>query len=116
MPELRECAAPGGGAAGPVLCARAKDQRASARQKVRELRARLVHGCNGKPDFEHELLCTFARKELSSGVALPLLAAIFSLASTFWAPVSHAAAWLATVILMKLIVVTACRRLLARPR
>ena len=116
MSELRECAAPGAGAAAPVLRARAKDRRASARQKVREIRARLVHGCNGKPDFEYDLLCMLARKELSSRVALPLLAAIFSLASTFWAPVVHAAAWLAAVVAMKLIVVTACRRLLARPR
>src|SRR5262245_23867466 len=116
MSELRECAAPGAGVVSPHLRARAKDQRASARQKVQEIRARLVHGCNGKPDFEYELLCMFARKELSARVTLPLLAAIFSLASTFWAPLPHAAAWLATVVIMKLIVVTACRRLLARPR
>jgi two-component system cell cycle sensor histidine kinase PleC len=75
-----------------------------------------VHGCNGKPDFEYERLCTFARKELSARVALPLLAAIFSLASTFWAPVLHAAVWLAMVVAMKLVVFIACRRLLARPR
>src|SRR5688572_17472309 len=116
MSELREYAAPGAGAAAPVLRARAKEQRASARQKVREIRARLVHGCNGKPDFEYELLGMLARKELASHVTLPLLAAIFSLASTFWAPVAHAAAWLAAVVAMKLIVVAACRRLLARPR
>ena len=73
MSELRECAAPGVGAAAPVLGARAKDRRASARQKVKEIRARLVHGYNGKPDFEYDLLCMLARKELSSRVALPLL-------------------------------------------
>src|SRR5262245_49330121 len=116
MSELRECAAPGAGAAAPLLRARVKDQRASARQKVKEIRARLVHGCNGKPDFEHELLCMLARTELSSRVALLLLAAIFSLASTFWAPVAHAAVWLGAVVVMKMIVVTVCRRLLARPR
>lgn len=116
MSELRECAAPGAGTAAPYLRARVKDQRASARQKVKEIRARLVHGCNAKPDFEYELLCMFARNEQSSRVALPLLAAIFALASTFWAPAPHAAAWLALVVAMKLVVVTACRRLLARPR
>jgi two-component system cell cycle sensor histidine kinase PleC len=94
----------------------AKDQRASARQKVREIRARLVHGPGLKPDFEYELLCMFARKELSARVALPLLASIFSLASMFWAPPLHAGAWLAMVIAMKLCVVAACRRLLSRPR
>jgi len=116
MSELQECAAPAAGAAAPVLRARAKAQRASARQKVREIRARLVHGYNGKPDFEHELLCMLARKELSSRVTLPLLAAIFSLASTFWAPVVHAATWLAAVIAVNLVLLTACHRLLARPR
>jgi two-component system, cell cycle sensor histidine kinase PleC len=115
MSELRECAAPGAGAAAPLLRARVKDQRASARQRVKEIRARLVHGCNGKPDFEHELLCMLARNELSSQAAL-LLAAIFSLASTFWAPVTHAVAWLATVVVMKLVVAGAWRRLLALPR
>jgi two-component system cell cycle sensor histidine kinase PleC len=98
------------------LHARVKDQRASARQKVKEIRARLVHGCNGKPDFEYELLCMLARKELSSHVTLPLLAAVFSLASLFWAPALHAAAWLAAVVLLRLIVATACGRLVARPR
>jgi two-component system cell cycle sensor histidine kinase PleC len=116
MSELPECAAPGAGAAPQVLRARVRDRRASARQRIKEIRARLVHGCNGKPDFEYDLLCMLARKELSSRVALPLLAAIFSLASTFWAPVLHAAAWLAAVVAVKLIVITACRRLLARPR
>jgi two-component system cell cycle sensor histidine kinase PleC len=75
-----------------------------------------VHGSCRKPDFEYELLGMFARNELSARVAVPLLAAIFSLASTFWAPVPHAAAWLATVIAMKLVVVVACRRFLSRPR
>jgi two-component system cell cycle sensor histidine kinase PleC len=93
-----------------------KDQRANARQKVREIRARLVHDSTVKPDFEYELMCMFARKELSARVALPLLAAIFSLASMFWAPMLHAVAWLAMVIATKLVKVVACRRLLSRPR
>jgi two-component system cell cycle sensor histidine kinase PleC len=116
MSELGECAAAGAGVAAPVLRARVNDRRACAGQKVKEIRARLVHGCHGKPDFEHDLLCMLARKELSSRVALPLLAAIFSVASTFWAPIAHAVAWLAAVVAMKLIVVNACRRLLAQPR
>ena len=90
---------------------RAKDPRAAMQASLREIRAKLAHNTVLKPDFEYELLCMLARKELSSHVTLPLLAAIFSLASTFWAPVAHAAAWLATVVVMKLFVVTACRRL-----
>ena len=117
MSEFRACAPPDDGAAAdPCPRVHAKDQRANARQKVREIRARLVHGSSLKPDFEYELLCMFARKELSARVALPLLAAIFSLASMFWAPPLHAAAWLAMVIAMKLCVVAACRGLLLRPR
>jgi two-component system cell cycle sensor histidine kinase PleC len=117
MSERRERAPPGEGAAAcPYPRTPGKDQRGSARQKVREIRARLVHGSCRKPDFDYELLCMFARKELSAGVALPLLAAIFALASTFWAPVLHAAAWLALVIAMKLVVVAACRSLFSRPR
>jgi two-component system cell cycle sensor histidine kinase PleC len=117
MSELREYATPDpGDAADPCPRAPTKDQRATARQKVREIRNRLAHGSCRKPDFEYELLCMFARKELSARVALPLLATIFALASTFWAPVHHAAVWLAVIIAMKFIVVAACRRLLSRPR
>jgi two-component system cell cycle sensor histidine kinase PleC len=117
MSEFRACAPPDGGAAAdPYPRVHAKDRRASARQKVREIRARLVHGSSLKPDFEYELLCMFARKELSARVALPLLATIFSLAAMFWAPPLHAAAWLAMVIAMKLCVVAACRGFLQKPR
>ncbi len=117
MSELPEPACLSDGAAEAAFVhGDARDRRANARQKVREIRNRLAHGPSRKPDFEHDLLCMFARKELSARVALPLLATIFSLASTFWAPVPHAAVWLAAVIAMKLIVVTACRRLLSRPR
>ncbi len=117
MAELRECAPPGTGiAASPYLYVRVKNRGDTARQKVREIRARLTHESSLKPDFEYDLLCMFARKELSARIALPLLAGIFSLASTFWAPVLHAAAWLTTVVAMKLVVIATCRRLLARPR
>jgi two-component system, cell cycle sensor histidine kinase PleC len=117
MSELPEPACRSDGAAEAAFPhARARDRRARACQKVREIRNRLAHGTSRKPDFECELLCMFARKELSARVALPLLATIFALASTFWAPVLHAAVWLAAVIAMKLIVVAACRALLARPR
>jgi two-component system cell cycle sensor histidine kinase PleC len=103
-------------AADPVTRVPTKDPRANARQKVREIRNRLVHGATLKPDFEYDLLCMFARKELSARIALPLLATIFALASTFWAPVLHAAVWLAAIIAVKLVAVAACRKLLAVPR
>jgi two-component system, cell cycle sensor histidine kinase PleC len=117
MSELPEPACPTDGAAeAPYPPGHAKDRHAKARQKVREIRNRLAHAPSRKPDFEYDLLCMFARKELSARVALPLLATIFALASTFWAPVLHAAVWLATVVAVKLAVIAACRRLLSRPR
>jgi len=121
MSELPEPTCLSDGAAeAPLPHGRAQDprqgRRANARQKVREIRNRLAHGPSRKPDFEYDLLCMFARKELSARVALLLLASIFSLASTFWAPGLHAAVWLAAVIAVKLVVVAACRRLLSRPR
>jgi hypothetical protein len=117
MSELDEYATSHqGDAAEPAPRVPLKDRRTAARQKVREIRNRLVHASRIKPDFEYDLLCMFARKELSARLALPLLAAIFALASTFWAPPLHAAIWLATIVAVKVVVVAACRRLLARPR
>ncbi|HJZ43191.1 MAG TPA: ATP-binding protein [Hyphomicrobiaceae bacterium] len=95
---------------------RAKDPRAAAQERVRELRARLSQGTDLKPEFEYELLSMFVHNELSARVTLPLLAVIFSLASMFWAPVLQASAWLAMVISMKFFMIAACRKFLAQPR
>jgi two-component system cell cycle sensor histidine kinase PleC len=100
----------------PEFRARSKDPRAAAQAQVREVRARLSQGTSIKPEFEYELLCMFARNELSARVTLPLLAVIFSLASMFWAPVLQASAWLAMVISVKFFIIAACRNFLARPR
>src|SRR5690606_28734992 len=61
MSELQECAASGAAAAGLRMRVGANGRRDDARQKVREIRARLAHGPGAKPDFEYELLCMFAR-------------------------------------------------------
>src|SRR5262245_49340818 len=106
-----ECAIPD-----TVPRARAKDQRTTAHAQLREIRARLSQGSSIKPEFEYELLCMFARNELSARVTLPLLAVIFSLASMFWAPVLQASAWLAMVISVKFFMIAACRNSLAQPR
>jgi two-component system cell cycle sensor histidine kinase PleC len=95
---------------------RAREQSATAQDRVRELRARLSQGTDLKPEFEYELLAMFVRNELSARVTLPLLAVIFSLASMFWAPVLQASAWLAMVISMKFFMIAACRKFLAQPR
>jgi two-component system cell cycle sensor histidine kinase PleC len=80
------------------------------------MRARLSQGSTIRPEFEYELLSMLARNELSARVTLPLLAVIFSLASMFWAPVTQASIWLATVIASKFLVIGACRKYLAQPR
>jgi two-component system cell cycle sensor histidine kinase PleC len=89
--------------------------RAAVGERIRDIRARLVHGTTLKPEFEYELLTMFVRNELSARVTLPLLAAIFSLASMFWAPVLQASAWLAFVISAKFFMISACRSFLAQP-
>ncbi len=95
---------------------RAKDPRAAVQAHIRELRERLSQGTVLKPEFEYELLSMFVRNELSARVTLPLLAVIFSLASMFWAPVVQASVWLATVIVMKFLMIASCRRFQAQPR
>jgi two-component system cell cycle sensor histidine kinase PleC len=102
--------------AGADASRRAKDPHAIRQAQVREIRARLSQGSSIKPEFEYELLCMFARNELSARVTLPLLALVFSLASMFWAPVVQASAWLATVIAAKFFMIAACHKFLALPR
>ena len=100
----------------PAHRPRVKDRRAALDAHIRELRARLTQGTELKPEFEYELLAMFVKNELSARVTIPLLAAIFSLASMFWAPVVQASVWLAAVISMKFVMIAACRRFLAQPR
>ncbi len=77
--------------------------------EVREARTRLSQSPSGKPEFDLEMLALFVRNEMQALPTIPLLAVIFSLASMFWAPVTHAAMWLCSVIIAKLILVHACR-------
>src|SRR5262245_4668180 len=114
MSESREDAPPAGGsAAEPYLRPRPAEKRAT-QQQVREVRARLLQGPGRKPEFEHELLCLFARNELSLHATLPVLAVGFF--SLLWAPLLHAAAWLAIVLAMKLFMVAACLDFLSSAR
>jgi two-component system cell cycle sensor histidine kinase PleC len=115
MSECREDAAPDGGAASePPLRLNAGEQRAAVQQRVRRVRSRLSQGPGLKPEFEYELVCLFARNELSARATLPLLAV--ALLSTLWAPLLQAGAWLALVVAMKSFMVAACLDFLARPR
>ena len=80
-------------------------------EQLRETRQKLALGTTLKPEFEYELMMMFVRNELSAQAHMWLLAIIFSLASTFWAPPLHAALWLISLIAAKVILLLVCRQL-----
>ncbi len=86
-----------------------KRAKAAPPKEVRDARARLSQAATGKLDFDVELLQLFIRNEMDALPTIPLLAVIFALASMFWAPVTHAAVWLCSVIIAKLLLVHTCR-------
>ncbi len=90
-------------------------QRATDAEHWRETRERLAQGTSIKPEFEYELMLMFVRNELSAQAHMWLLALIFSLASTFWAPPIHAAIWLISLIAAKVVLLLVCRQLNALP-
>ena len=89
--------------------------RRQADDTLRETRERLAQGTTLKPEFEYELMMMFVRNELSAQAHMWLLAIIFSLASTFWAPPLHAALWLICLITGKVVLLLVCRQLNSLP-
>jgi two-component system cell cycle sensor histidine kinase PleC len=83
---------------------------------VKAARDRLTRGSEIKPEFEYELMAMFARNELSAAVTIWALAAIFSLASMFWAPWAEGFLWLFLVISSKVILLHLCHRFVAQAR
>jgi two-component system cell cycle sensor histidine kinase PleC len=81
---------------------------------VKAARDRLTRGGEFKPEFEYELMAMFAKNELSAAVTIWALAAIFSLASMFWAPWAQGCMWLFLVISSKIILLQLCRRFVAQ--
>jgi two-component system, cell cycle sensor histidine kinase PleC len=94
---------------------RAGRMRRAEADRLRETRERLAQGTTLKPEFEYELMMMFVRNELSAQAHMWLLAIIFSLASTFWAPPLHAAMWLICLITAKVALLMVCRQLNALP-
>jgi len=82
-------------------------------QNLQAARNRLAHGTTIKPEFEYELMQMFARNELSAAFTIWALAAIFSLASMFWAPWFEGCLWLGLVVLSKVLLLQLCRRFVA---
>ncbi|MDZ4841063.1 MAG: ATP-binding protein [Hyphomicrobium aestuarii] len=98
-------------AAPPAEPSRARKWRRAAELKA--VRGRLQSGSGIEPEFEHELMAIFARNELKAAVTMPVLAVIFSLASTFWASKHEALVWLTLVIVSKALLLWQCGRYLA---
>lgn len=90
--------------------------RKRADDDVRAARDRLTRRSEIKPEFEHELMSIFARNELSASVTIWALAAIFALASMFWAPWIEGCLWLLLVIVSKVVLLELCRRFVAQAR
>lgn len=90
--------------------------RKGAGDDVKAARDRLTRGSEIKPEFEFELMGMFARNELSAAVTIWALAAIFALASMFWAPWGEGCMWLLLVIASKVILLELCRRFVAQAR
>ncbi len=85
-------------------------------EDVKAARDRLTRGSEIKPEFEYELMAMFARNELSAAVTIWALAAIFALASMFWAPWTEGCVWLLLVITSKVVLLELCRRFVAQAR
>ncbi len=90
--------------------------RKRADEDVKAARDRLTRGSEIKPEFQYELMAMFARNELSAAVTIWALAAIFSLASMFWAPWAEGCVWLLLVITSKVVLLELCRRFVAQVR
>jgi len=90
--------------------------RKRADDDVRAARDRLTRGSEIKPEFEFELMSMFAQNELSAAVTIWALAAIFALASMFWAPWGEGSLWLLLVITSKVVLLELCRRFVATAR
>lgn len=93
-----------------------RDARQRAAADLKTTRARLAAGTSIKPEFAYELLAMYARSELAAAVTMPVLYALFAIASMFWAPVVDAIIWLVIVICAKVVLLDQARRLLALPQ
>ena len=87
-----------------------------AGERLRATRQKLVNSSDSKPEFDYELLAMFVRNELGAIATIQLLAAVFALASMFWAPWQEASLWLMLVVISKVTLLELCRRFVATAR
>ena len=83
--------------------------------QLKAARHQMAHGSSGNIGFSYDLTLMFVRNELAAQATILLLAALFSLASMFWAPWTQAGLWLALVIGTKVVLLELCRRFQAMP-
>ncbi len=93
-----------------------RESRARVREDIRATRQRLANTDSGAPDCDYELLAMFVRNEQSAAATMWALAAIFALASMFWAPKLQGTLWLVTAIAAKVFLLELCRRFSALPK
>jgi two-component system, cell cycle sensor histidine kinase PleC len=93
-----------------------RDTRNRARDELRATRQKLTEVNGVKPEFAYDLLAIFVRNEQSAAATIWAMAAIFALASCFWAPWLQSCAWLLVVIGSKVVLLELGRRFLLLPR
>src|ERR1700748_3426502 len=90
----------------------ARNRRAAA-QRVREARDRLTSTSGTRPAFDAELLRQFAQNRQSGSLVLIMLICSIGLLSGVWTGALTAGTWTASVLLIHLIILFACKRFLA---
>ena len=92
----------------------AANRRRQATQRVREARDRLP-STSGRLAFDAELLRQFALNRLSGSLVILLLVGSIGFLSSFWTGALTAGAWTASILVIHLLILLACRRFLAEP-
>jgi len=85
-------------------------RRREVAKTVRSARERLASSDGTPPNFDYELLLTFAKNRLSAALALPLFALIVAGISLLWMPPGPIAGWFAFTVLAHVLILMVCRR------
>ncbi|MGE0846270.1 MAG: sensor histidine kinase [Flavobacteriaceae bacterium] len=72
----------------------ASPSRKHLQREVKTARAKLTSQTGIAPEFDSELLQTYARNQLSVALVVPLLAIAIAVAASAWSPTTQAALWL----------------------
>ncbi len=93
-----------------------RDTRNRARDELRATRQKLADVNGVKPEHAYDLLAIFVHNEQSAAATIWAMAALFALASMFWAPWLQGCAWLLIVIGSKVVLLELGRRFTQQPR